>query len=117
MNDRSFVVNEGLPQDRGDPDRDLRLVFLGDHSEVAQGRRILIATARRGSFGWLAAGSGQGFCALKPSRAALDADAASFALSAVGFSGAVIGVHGCAVCRRDGGVLQLCVRAVVQGRW
>jgi drug/metabolite transporter (DMT)-like permease len=92
MNDRSFVVTTAYLKTEAIQTAIFGFVFLGDHLTVLKVIAILIATAGV-SIAALRPGAGKGFADLKPTLLGLGA-AAAFALSAVGFRGAVIVVPG-----------------------
>jgi drug/metabolite transporter (DMT)-like permease len=90
MNDRSFVVTTAYLKTEAIQTAIFGFVFLGDHLTVLKVVAILIAT-----FGVvvtaLRPGAAKNFAGLKPTAQGLTA-AAAFALSAVGFRGAIITV-------------------------
>ncbi|KIZ42083.1 MULTISPECIES: EamA family transporter [Rhodopseudomonas] len=92
MNDRSFVVTTAYLKTEAIQTAIFGFVFLGDHLTALKVVAILIAT-----FGVvvtaLRPGAEKGFVSLKPTLLGLFA-AAAFALSAVGFRGAIIVVPG-----------------------
>jgi len=92
MNDRSFVVTTAYLKTEAIQTAIFGFIFLGDHLTVLQVVAILIATAGV-VIAALRPASGKGFADLKPTILGLAA-AAAFALSAVGFRGAVIVVPG-----------------------
>jgi drug/metabolite transporter (DMT)-like permease len=92
MNDRSFVVTTAYLKTEAIQTAIFGFVFLGDHLTVPKVIAILIATAGV-IIAALRPGAGKGFADLKPTLLGLGA-AAAFALSAVGFRGAVIVVPG-----------------------
>jgi drug/metabolite transporter (DMT)-like permease len=92
MNDRSFVVTTAYLKTEAIQTAIFGFVFLGDHLTLLKVIAILIATAGV-VIAALRPGAGKGFADLKPTLLGLAA-AASFALSAVGFRGAVIVVPG-----------------------
>jgi drug/metabolite transporter (DMT)-like permease len=92
MNDRSFVVTTAYLKTEAIQTAIFGFVFLGDHLTVLKVIAILIATAGV-MIAALRPGSAKGFADLKPTVLGLGA-AAAFALSAVGFRGAVIIVPG-----------------------
>jgi len=92
MNDRSFVVTTAYLKTEAIQTAIFGFVFLGDHLTVLKVIAILIATAGV-VIAALRPGAGKGFTDLKPTLLGLGA-AAAFALSAVGFRGAVIVVPG-----------------------
>jgi drug/metabolite transporter (DMT)-like permease len=92
MNDRSFVVTTAYLKTEAIQTAIFGFVFLGDHLTVLKVIAILIATAGV-VIAALRPGAGKGFTDLKPTLLGLAA-AAAFALSAVGFRGAVIVVPG-----------------------
>jgi drug/metabolite transporter (DMT)-like permease len=92
MNDRSFVVTTAYLKTEAIQTAVFGFVFLGDHLTVLKVIAILIATAGV-IIAALRPGSEKGFTDLKPTVLGLVA-AAAFALSAVGFRGAVIVVPG-----------------------
>jgi drug/metabolite transporter (DMT)-like permease len=90
MNDRSFVVTTAYLKTEAIQTAIFGFVFLGDHLTLLKVVAILIATAGV-VIAALRPGAGKGFTDLKPTLLGLAA-AAAFALSAVGFRGAVITV-------------------------
>jgi drug/metabolite transporter (DMT)-like permease len=90
MNDRSFVVTTAYLKTEAIQTAIFGFVFLGDHLTALKVIAILIATAGV-IIAALRPGSERGFADLKPTVLGLAA-AATFALSAVGFRGAVIAV-------------------------
>jgi drug/metabolite transporter (DMT)-like permease len=92
MNERSFVVTTAYLKTEAIQTAIFGFVFLGDHLTVLKVIAILIATAGV-MIAALRPGSAKGFADLKPTVLGLAA-AAAFALSAVGFRGAVIVVPG-----------------------
>src|SRR5438477_2308353 len=92
MNDRSFVVTTAYLKTEAIQTAIFGFVFLGDHLTLLKIVAILIASAGV-VFAALRPGAGPGFADLKPTLLGLAA-AASFALSAVGFRGAVMVVPG-----------------------
>lgn len=92
MNDRSFVVTTAYLKTEAIQTAIFGFIFLGDHLTVLKVIAILIATAGV-VIAALRPASGKGFSDLKPTLLGLAA-AAAFALSAVGFRGAVIVVPG-----------------------
>jgi drug/metabolite transporter (DMT)-like permease len=92
MNDRSFVVTTAYLKTEAIQTAIFGFVFLGDHLTVPKVIAILVATAGV-IIAALRPGAGKGFADLKPTLLGLGA-AAAFALSAVGFRGAVIVVPG-----------------------
>jgi drug/metabolite transporter (DMT)-like permease len=92
MNDRSFVVTTAYLKTEAIQTAIFGFVFLGDHLMALKVIAILIATAGV-IIAALRPGSEKGFADLKPTVLGLAA-AAAFALSAVGFRGAVIVVPG-----------------------
>jgi drug/metabolite transporter (DMT)-like permease len=92
MNDRSFVVTTAYLKTEAIQTAIFGFVFLGDHLTVLKVIAILIATAGV-VIAALRPGTEKGFTDLKPTLLGLGA-AAAFALSAVGFRGAVIVVPG-----------------------
>jgi drug/metabolite transporter (DMT)-like permease len=92
MNDRSFVVTTAYLKTEAIQTAIFGFVFLGDHLTALKVIAILIATAGV-MIAALRPGSAKGFADLKPTVLGLAA-AAAFALSAVGFRGAVIIVPG-----------------------
>lgn len=92
MNDRSFVVTTAYLKTEAIQTAIFGFVFLGDHLTVLKVIAILIATAGVVIAALRPAGD-KGFADLKPTLLGLGA-AAAFALSAVGFRGAVIVVPG-----------------------
>src|SRR3954454_4651386 len=92
MNDRSFVVTTAYLKTEAIQTAIFGFIFLSDHLTVLKVIAILIATAGV-VIAALRPGSGKGFADLKPTLLGLAA-AAAFALSAVGFRGAVIVVPG-----------------------
>jgi drug/metabolite transporter (DMT)-like permease len=92
MNERSFVVTTAYLKTEAIQTAIFGFVFLGDHLTLIKVIAILVATAGV-VIAALRPGAGKGFADLKPTLLGLAA-AASFALSAVGFRGAVISVPG-----------------------
>ena len=92
MNERSFVVTTAYLKTEAIQTAIFGFVFLGDHLTVLKVFAILIATAGVVTAA-LRPGAEKGFADLKPTLLGLGA-AAAFALSAVGFRGAVIVVPG-----------------------
>ena len=92
MNDRSFVVTTAYLKTEAIQTAIFGFIFLSDHLTVLKVIAILIATAGV-VIAALRPASGKGFADLKPTLLGLAA-AAAFALSAVGFRGAVIVVPG-----------------------
>ncbi|MEO8320839.1 MAG: EamA/RhaT family transporter [Bradyrhizobium sp.] len=92
MNDRSFVVTTAYLKTEAIQTAIFGFIFLGDHLTLLKVIAILIATAGV-VIAALRPASGKGFADLKPTILGLGA-AAAFALSAVGFRGAVIVVPG-----------------------
>jgi drug/metabolite transporter (DMT)-like permease len=92
MNDRSFVVTTAYLKTEAIQTAIFGFVFLGDHLSALKVIAILIATAGV-VIAALRPGAAKGFSDLKPTMMGLGA-AAAFALSAVGFRGAVIVVPG-----------------------
>src|SRR5207344_3057403 len=92
MNDRSFVVTTAYLKTEAIQTAIFGFIFLGDHLTVLKVVAILIATTGV-VIAALRPASGKGFADLKPTILGLGA-AAAFALSAVGFRGAVIVVPG-----------------------
>jgi drug/metabolite transporter (DMT)-like permease len=92
MNDRSFVVTTAYLKTEAIQTAIFGFIFLSDHLTVLKVIAILIATAGV-VIAALRPGAGKGFADLKPTLLGLGA-AAAFALSAVGFRGAVIVVPG-----------------------
>jgi drug/metabolite transporter (DMT)-like permease len=92
MNERSFVVTTAYLKTEAIQTAIFGFVFLGDHLTALKVIAILIATAGV-MIAALRPGSAKGFADLKPTVLGLAA-AAAFALSAVGFRGAVIVVPG-----------------------
>jgi drug/metabolite transporter (DMT)-like permease len=92
MNDRSFVVTTAYLKTEAIQTAIFGFVFLGDHLTLLKVVAILIATSGV-VIAALRPGSEKGFTDLKPTLLGL-ASAAAFALSAVGFRGAVIVVPG-----------------------
>ena len=92
MNDRSFVVTTAYLKTEAIQAAIFGFVFLGDHLTWFKVIAILIATAGV-VIAALRPGGAKGFADWKPTLLGLGA-AASFALSAVGFRGAVIVVPG-----------------------
>jgi drug/metabolite transporter (DMT)-like permease len=92
MNDRSFVVTTAYLKTEAIQTAIFGFVFLGDQLTTMKVIAILIATAGV-VIAALRPGAGKGFRDLKPTLLGLAA-AATFALSAVGFRGAVIVVPG-----------------------
>ena len=92
MNDRSFVVTTAYLKTEAIQTAIFGFVFLGDHLTWFKVIAILIATAGV-VIAAIRPGGAKGFADWKPTLLGLGA-AASFALSAVGFRGAVIVVPG-----------------------
>jgi drug/metabolite transporter (DMT)-like permease len=92
MNDRSFVVTTAYLKTEAIQTAIFGFIFLGDHLTLLKVIAILIATAGV-VIAALRPGAEKGFADLKPTVLGLAA-AAAFALSAVGFRGAVIVVPG-----------------------
>ena len=92
MNDRSFVVTTAYLKTEAIQTAIFGFVFLGDHLTMLKVVAILIATAGV-VIAALRPGAEKGFADLQPTLLGLGA-AAAFALSAVGFRGAVITVPG-----------------------
>jgi drug/metabolite transporter (DMT)-like permease len=92
MNDRSFVVTTAYLKTEAIQSAIFGFVFLGDHLTVLKVIAILIATVGV-VITALRPGSTRDLASLKPTVLGLVA-AASFALSAVGFRGAIIVVPG-----------------------
>src|SRR3954469_16935625 len=88
MNDRSFVVTTAYLKTEAIQTAIFGFVFLGDHLTVLKVIAIMIATTGV-MVAALRPGSAKGFADVKPTVLGLAA-AAAFALSAVGFRGAVI---------------------------
>jgi drug/metabolite transporter (DMT)-like permease len=92
MNDRSFVVTTAYLKTEAIQTAIFGFVFLGDHLTVLKVLAILIATIGV-TVTALRPGGEKGFAELKPTIIGLGA-AAAFALSAIGFRGAIITVPG-----------------------
>ncbi len=92
MNDRSFVVTTAYLKTEAIQTAIFGFIFLGDHLTLWKVVAILIASAGV-IIAALRPGGAKGFADLKPTALGLGA-AAAFALSAVGFRGAVIVVPG-----------------------
>jgi len=92
MNDRSFVVTTAYLKTEAIQTAIFGFVFLGDHLTVLKVIAIFIATTGV-VIAALRPGAEKGFADLRPTLLGLGA-AAAFALSAVGFRGAVIVVPG-----------------------
>ena len=92
MNDRSFVVTTAYLKTEAIQTAIFGFIFLADHLTVLKVIAILVATAGV-VIAALRPASGKGFADLKPTLLGLAA-AAAFALSAVGFRGAVLTVPG-----------------------
>jgi drug/metabolite transporter (DMT)-like permease len=92
MNDRSFVVTTAYLKTEAIQTAIFGFVFLGDHLTVLKVIAICVATAGV-VIAALRPGAEKGFADLRPTLLGLGA-AAAFALSAVGFRGAVIVVPG-----------------------
>src|SRR6185295_6817911 len=92
MNDRSFVVTTAYLKTEAIQTAIFGFVFLGDHLTLLKVVAILIASAGV-IIAALRPGGAKGFADLKPTAMGLGA-AAAFALSAVGFRGAVLVVPG-----------------------
>jgi drug/metabolite transporter (DMT)-like permease len=92
MNDRSFVVTTAYMKTEAIQTAIFGFVFLGDHLSMTKVIAILIATIGV-IITALRPGGQKGFADLRPTALGLGA-AAVFALSAVGFRGAIITVPG-----------------------
>src|ERR1700716_486107 len=92
MNDRSFVVTTAYLKTEAIQAAIFGFVFLGDHLTVLKVIAILIATIGV-VITALRPGAGKGFSDARPTLLGLGA-AAAFALSAVGYRGAIITVPG-----------------------
>jgi drug/metabolite transporter (DMT)-like permease len=92
MNDRSFVVTTAYLKTEAIQTAVFGFVFLGDHLTVVKVVAILIATIGV-VITALRPGGEKGFAEIKPTIIGLVA-AASFALSAIGFRGAIITLSG-----------------------
>ena len=92
MNDRSFVVTTAYLKTEAIQTAIFGFVFLGDHLTVLKVIAILIATVGV-VITALRPGGEKGFAEVKPTIIGLVA-AAAFALSAIGFRGAIITVPG-----------------------
>ena len=92
MNDRSFVVTTAYLKTEAIQTAIFGFVFLGDHLTALKVIAILIATVGV-VITALRPGAEKGFAELKPTIVGLVA-AAAFALSAIGFRGAIITVPG-----------------------
>jgi drug/metabolite transporter (DMT)-like permease len=92
MNDRSFVVTTAYLKTEAIQTAIFGFVFLGDHLTALKVAAILIATIGV-IITALRPGGAKGFAEIKPTIIGLVA-AAAFALSAVGFRGAIITVQG-----------------------
>jgi drug/metabolite transporter (DMT)-like permease len=92
MNDRSFVVTTAYLKTEAIQTAIFGFIFLGDHLTVMKVIAILIATIGV-VITALRPGSEKGFADLKPTIIGLVA-AAAFALSAIGFRGAIITITG-----------------------
>jgi drug/metabolite transporter (DMT)-like permease len=92
MNDRSFVVTTAYLKTEAIQTAIFGFIFLGDHLTLLKVIAILIATAGV-VIAALRPGAGKGFADARPTLLGLGA-AAAFALSAVGYRGAVIVVPG-----------------------
>jgi drug/metabolite transporter (DMT)-like permease len=92
MNDRSFVVTTAYLKTEAIQTAIFGFVFLGDHLTVLKVVAILVATIGV-IVTALRPGGEKGFAELKPTIIGLGA-AAAFALSAIGFRGAIITVPG-----------------------
>ena len=90
MNDRSFVVTTAYMKTEAIQTAIFGFIFLGDHLTIAKVIGIVIATVGV-IVTALRPGGTQGYAGLRPTLLGLGA-AAAFALSAVGFRGAVITV-------------------------
>ena len=93
MNDRSFVVTTAYLKTEAIQTAIFGFVFLGDHLTLMKVIAILIATAGV-VIAALRPGGEKSFADLKPTLHRASVAAAAFALSAVGFRGAVIAVSG-----------------------
>jgi drug/metabolite transporter (DMT)-like permease len=105
MNDRSFVVTTAYLKTEAIQTAIFGFVFLGDHLTVLKVIAILIATIGV-IVTALRPGASKGFADLKPTLLGLAA-AAAFALSAVGFRGAIITVSGVSFVTAASGTLVL----------
>src|SRR3984957_19026709 len=92
MNDRSFVVTTAYLKTEAIQTAIFGFVFLGDHLTVLKVIAILIATIGV-IITALRPGAAKSFADLKPTMIGLVA-AAAFALSAIGFRGAIITISG-----------------------
>ena len=92
MNDRSFVVTTAYMKTEAIQTAIFGFVFLGDHLTMTKVIAILIATVGV-VITALRPGGGKGFSDLRPTVLGLGS-AAVFALSAVGFRGAILTVDG-----------------------
>jgi drug/metabolite transporter (DMT)-like permease len=92
MNDRSFVVTTAYMKTEAIQTAIFGFIFLGDHLTTGKVIAILIATVGV-VITALRPGGGKGFADLRPTVLGLGS-AAVFALSAVGFRGAIITVQG-----------------------
>jgi drug/metabolite transporter (DMT)-like permease len=92
MNDRSFVVTTAYMKTEAIQTAIFGFIFLGDHLTTGKVIAILIATIGV-VITALRPGGGKGFADLRPTVLGLGS-AAVFALSAVGFRGAIITVQG-----------------------
>jgi drug/metabolite transporter (DMT)-like permease len=92
MNDRSFVATTAYLKTEAIQTAIFGFIFLGDHLTLAKMAAILIATAGV-IMTALRPGGEKGLVELRPTVLGLAA-AATFALSAVGFRGAIIAVEG-----------------------
>jgi drug/metabolite transporter (DMT)-like permease len=92
MNERSFVVTTAYIKTEAIQTAIFGFVFLGDHLTVLKVIAILIATAGV-VITALRPGGAKGFADLRPTVLGLVA-AATFALSAIGFRGAIITISG-----------------------
>jgi drug/metabolite transporter (DMT)-like permease len=92
MNERSFVVTTAYLKTEAIQTAIFGFVFLGDHLTVLKVVAILIATVGV-TVTALRPGGAKGFADLRPTALGLVA-AATFALSAIGFRGAIITISG-----------------------
>src|ERR1700719_1518137 len=92
MNERSFVVTTAYLKTEAIQTAICGFVFLGDHLTMLKVIAILIATIGV-VITALRPGGAKGFAELKPTALGLVA-AAAFALSAIGFRGAIIAISG-----------------------
>jgi drug/metabolite transporter (DMT)-like permease len=93
MNERSFVVTTAYMKTEAIQTAIFGFIFLGDHLSIIKVVAILIATVGVVITALRPGGDKKGFADLRPTLMGLGS-AAGFALSAVGFRGAIITVEG-----------------------